>query len=77
MEARNRVIVPARQAPWAGRMDFLQSIHVLLKSLTIRAQAIQSSGIGHWNRFLGSLKLKNSGSGPLSNLAQMADVTRP
>jgi hypothetical protein len=34
---RNRVIVPVRQATLAGRIDSLESIPGLLKSLKIRA----------------------------------------
>ncbi len=38
MGARNRVVLPARQAPQPGGIGSLESIHGLLKSLKIRAQ---------------------------------------
>ncbi len=35
--SRNRVVVPAYQATYAGESDYLESILALLKSLKIRA----------------------------------------
>ncbi len=37
--SRKRVVVPARQATWAGEMDSLKSIPGLLKRIQSRAQA--------------------------------------
>ena len=36
---KNRVVVPARRAAWAGEVDSLESIPGLIKSLKIRAQS--------------------------------------
>ncbi len=57
------VVVPARQATKAPGIDPLESIPRLHKSLKIPSQDTQPSDLVPWNQFLGSLKVKNLGSG--------------
>jgi hypothetical protein len=49
-EYRYRVIVPARQATWAGGIDSLESISGLLKSSNIRALIFQMEKKEIWMR---------------------------